>query len=654
MKGVKEFLESSTIHGLVYISTSKTTLVKALWTVIVISGFLAASKLIYDSFLDWAEAPVGTSEETFSVEKMSFPKLTVCPPNGTHTALNYDLQKLANKTLKHSLRKELFEEAKLLVEERESWEIMAENRAYKEENRFRNWYNGISRVSLQYTTLDISESLYTTLQNSLNGLYDPNYAYIKRYTTYTQALEGSFQTPWFRQSFDEDVFIRATECFYGLSISDELQDDDEIVINIEVDTKEIDGGLEEINIGTNQQVKPFKKFILTGPQPKETLRYKVGTIRQQEDTTPPEEQNINIDDLTSQLPNKFIRKRFASLPSLPSIPNDKIFIDGLFKTLGMVESYMRDILGIKESEENLDWGYAVKKPSLKIVLFRIIDPLSLYIWKNKRMTGFNFTWHYENKEGKKIKTVEANTFEKTNELYIQWIDALKDRNSTEVWKLIKKERPKYVSEYKERLKQNDKEEPSTIVFGIDIYAGWRAIYKTYEKYTDFWGNFPPDMVKKMLTDITSKVSEISKDADSKLSDEKLETYSEMFFYFFSRPRIEKESLIAVWQKFYSDLFLSKIGSDFKHSLNIILQSLINNIKLELKSRKNKESLSEKLLHKLSKKFDFDYGKFDLLMSKSSDLLNRRDRVQFASVESELNHLLESDDFMNTEVSIPGK
>ena len=79
------------------------TLVQALWTVIVISGFLAASKLIYDSFLDWSEAPVGTSEETFSVEKMSFPKLTVCPPNGTHTALNYDLQKLANKTLKHSL-----------------------------------------------------------------------------------------------------------------------------------------------------------------------------------------------------------------------------------------------------------------------------------------------------------------------------------------------------------------------------------------------------------------------------------------------------------------------------------------------------------------------------------------------------------------------
>ena len=49
MDVVKEFLESSTIHGLVYISTTK-KLVKLVWLGVVITGFVVAGLLIQQSF----------------------------------------------------------------------------------------------------------------------------------------------------------------------------------------------------------------------------------------------------------------------------------------------------------------------------------------------------------------------------------------------------------------------------------------------------------------------------------------------------------------------------------------------------------------------------------------------------------------------------
>ena len=42
-----EFLESTTIHGLVYISTSRSQLAKALWICIIALGFGTAGYLIY-------------------------------------------------------------------------------------------------------------------------------------------------------------------------------------------------------------------------------------------------------------------------------------------------------------------------------------------------------------------------------------------------------------------------------------------------------------------------------------------------------------------------------------------------------------------------------------------------------------------------------
>ena len=98
MEGVRNFLESSTIHGLAYIAKSG-KYVRPFWTITVIAGFTCAGFLIYASFNDWRENPIKTTVDTRPITELTFPKVTVCPPKNTYTDLNYDLMMLENMTL---------------------------------------------------------------------------------------------------------------------------------------------------------------------------------------------------------------------------------------------------------------------------------------------------------------------------------------------------------------------------------------------------------------------------------------------------------------------------------------------------------------------------------------------------------------------------
>ena len=98
MEGVRTFLESSTIHGLTYISTSR-RYAKLFWILVSITGFVGASLLIKESFDSWSESPVKTTIETLPIAEIKLPKVTVCPPKNTFTDLNYDLMMTENMTL---------------------------------------------------------------------------------------------------------------------------------------------------------------------------------------------------------------------------------------------------------------------------------------------------------------------------------------------------------------------------------------------------------------------------------------------------------------------------------------------------------------------------------------------------------------------------
>ena len=143
MEGIRTFLESSTIHGLTYISTTR-KYTRLFWILVVISGFLTAFLIINQSFNSWSDSPVKTTIETLPISEITLPKVTVCPPRDTYTDLNYDLMLSQNITLTDEMRDEIFEYAfQVLTEDTfpsSNWSKL------HEENRGYNWYHGYSRI----------------------------------------------------------------------------------------------------------------------------------------------------------------------------------------------------------------------------------------------------------------------------------------------------------------------------------------------------------------------------------------------------------------------------------------------------------------------------------------------------------------------------
>ena len=139
MEGVRSFLESSSIHGLVYISTTK-RLLKIFWTIVVIAGFTVAGIMIYQSVQDWKDNPVTTTVETVSIKEITFPKVTVCPPKNTFTDLNYDLMRTENMTLDNETRYDLSNYARELIYD-DLFDNMLKNSSILNDNdRYLNWY----------------------------------------------------------------------------------------------------------------------------------------------------------------------------------------------------------------------------------------------------------------------------------------------------------------------------------------------------------------------------------------------------------------------------------------------------------------------------------------------------------------------------------
>ena len=117
MLNFQEFLESSTIHGLPRIASSKELLLKLFWFLVIIVGFSLAGSYIHNALQDFEKEPFMTKIETFPISKLKFPSVTVCPPKGYYTNLNYDLAKLAeeDKKLDENDRLELRELAQELI-----------------------------------------------------------------------------------------------------------------------------------------------------------------------------------------------------------------------------------------------------------------------------------------------------------------------------------------------------------------------------------------------------------------------------------------------------------------------------------------------------------------------------------------------------------
>ena len=132
---------------------------------IVIAGFSGATFLIHQSFKSWAESPIATIIENQPISKLTFPKVTVCPPKNTFTNLNYDLIKTENITMDNKIRQELKDYFYELNHDQKFEDVLKEMNILTYENRYDDWYKGYSELLLP--TMILSSAKVNTLSYSL-------------------------------------------------------------------------------------------------------------------------------------------------------------------------------------------------------------------------------------------------------------------------------------------------------------------------------------------------------------------------------------------------------------------------------------------------------------------------------------------------------
>ena len=94
-----------------YLCPSQTRIGKCLWFTSVCFGFLGAGFLISNSYFEWQKSPVASSISTISISDLEFPNVTICPPKGSNTALNYDIMNAENNLMTEEQKEKLSQDA---------------------------------------------------------------------------------------------------------------------------------------------------------------------------------------------------------------------------------------------------------------------------------------------------------------------------------------------------------------------------------------------------------------------------------------------------------------------------------------------------------------------------------------------------------------
>ena len=185
MSEIKNFLEASSIHGVLHIAQSK-KYQRLFWMLIVITGFTSAIFLIQQSFKSWDESPITTTIDTLSISKLRFPKITVCPPKNTYTNLNYDLKKSENITITDKTRQELIDYFYELNHDEIFFNFLTDLDLITNENRYFDWYHG-------YTELVLPSIMLSTGSSAVK---------MQSYKFATSSASGNISTKYFGEKFD--------------------------------------------------------------------------------------------------------------------------------------------------------------------------------------------------------------------------------------------------------------------------------------------------------------------------------------------------------------------------------------------------------------------------------------------------------------------
>ena len=178
METLKEFFEVSSIHGLYQISKSK-SIKRIFWSVVSTSGFILAFSQIYENFQNFSKTPISTIVETWPIEKVTFPSITVCPVKDTFTNLNYDLVNAGSYNLNKEERNhliQLFYESFQEVDYKITMDYMKEMR---QNDLLRTYYEKLTQIEIPSKSELLGNLMFVRI--------------------HTYATSGQIKTPYFEK-----------------------------------------------------------------------------------------------------------------------------------------------------------------------------------------------------------------------------------------------------------------------------------------------------------------------------------------------------------------------------------------------------------------------------------------------------------------------
>ena len=218
MEEFKTFLETSTIHGLGWIASSKRC-ARFAWLLVVFGGFSCAGYIIYSSFDNWYKNPTTTTIETLPISEITFPNVTICPPKGTSTNFNFDLLKSEKFKLAEITRRKLIEYATDIIQENFYKETLRNIEIVQERKKYYNWYHGHSL--LRYPYYNNKKELYFEIK--------------------TKSTSGEVTTQYFDEMFDAKKMhgnIRVSIKVYPV---EKIKQNRDAVLNFKINKISVEG-----------------------------------------------------------------------------------------------------------------------------------------------------------------------------------------------------------------------------------------------------------------------------------------------------------------------------------------------------------------------------------------------------------------------------
>ena len=193
----------------------------------VLIGFVGAGYLVGKSISAWMSSPVMTTITTHPIGQLNFPTVTVCPPKGSNTALNYDLMRLQNWTLstddRHFLRQDV-------------------NKAFVNEGHRRF----VDKMLLAANS--------ENLKQVFSGYHSVPKPYGKEgFSTSAWDSNGSLESARFGQEYRKEDYQASREVRFvldhptGFELISLLGTKGSLVVDLEVDTRQVDGWNEEVS-----------------------------------------------------------------------------------------------------------------------------------------------------------------------------------------------------------------------------------------------------------------------------------------------------------------------------------------------------------------------------------------------------------------------